>query len=89
MKNQIHLELGKHTLEQRGVGDRSGKFAEDEPVQRRIERRQVNRDDRASRAGQPCDQAVADLSAGAGHEDDWSTHAETILVSRRSAGLAV
>ncbi len=76
VKDQVHLELGQDALEQRAVGDRAGELAKDEPVQRRIERREIDGDNRAAGAGQPGDQAVADLAAGAGHQGDGSTHEE-------------
>ena len=44
-----------------------------------VERREIDRDDRTARAGQPGDQAVADLAAGAGHERYGCAHEGTIL----------
>ena len=64
-KIEIDLELREHALEQVGVGNRAGELAVHQLVQVGVERRQIDGDDRAAGAGQPRDQAVADLAAGA------------------------
>ena len=70
VEDAIDLELGEDALEQRRVEDRAGELARDQPGQRRIERLQVERDDRlAAVGGERGDQAVADLAVGAGDEN--------------------
>ena len=55
----------------------------DERRQRRVERRDVERDDRRGAAArQALDQAVADLAAGAGDQDDGLAHRKIILNAR-------
>ena len=82
MEDEIDLELREHALEQVGVGNRAGELAMHQPVQVGVERRQIDRDDRTARAGQPRDQPVADLTAGAGHERDWCPHSWTVSTGR-------
>ena len=43
VEDQIDLELGEHALEQGAVGDRAGELALDQAVQRRVERREIDR----------------------------------------------
>ena len=74
MKNQIDLELGEDALEEAGIENRSEELALHQAGQRRIERREVERDDRAAARGEPCDQAVANFAARPGDEDDWLPH---------------
>ena len=45
VEDQVHLELGQDALEQTGIEDRPEELALDEGRQRRVERRQVERDD--------------------------------------------
>ena len=57
------------------VEDRARVLLRDERRLRRVERLQVERDDRAAAvARQALDQAVADLAAGAGDQDDGLAH---------------
>jgi hypothetical protein len=71
VENEVHLELGQDALEQVVVEDRARVLLLDQGRLRRIERLQVEGDDRAAAVpGEPLDQAVADLAAGAGNEHD-------------------
>ena len=49
MKHAIDFELGEHAIEQARVGNRAGELARDERPERRVERRDVERDDRTRR----------------------------------------
>ena len=48
--------------------------------QRRVERGDVERDDRRVGRGQPRDEAVADFAAGAGDQDDRLPHVREIVI---------
>jgi hypothetical protein len=74
MEDEIDLEFRQHSLEQVGIGDRSGELAIDQLVESRIERREIDRHDRPPAAGEPRDQAMADLSTGPGDERDRRAH---------------
>ena len=74
MKDQIDFELGEDALEEAGIENRSEELALDLAGQRRIERREVERDDGAAARGEPCDQAVANFAARPRDEDDWLPH---------------
>ena len=72
MEHEVDLELGEDALEQRRVEDRAGELAVDHaaraPGSSGVE---VERDDgSAAVSGEARDEAVADLAAGAGDEDD-------------------
>ena len=74
VEDEIDLELREHALEQVGVGDRAGELAAHE--RRRLASsgaRSMVTIGRAG-AGQPRDQAVADLAAGPGHQRDGRPH---------------
>ena len=61
VEDEVDLELGQDALEQRRVEDRPDELALDQRRQRRVERREIERDDGARALGrQPLDQAVAD-----------------------------
>jgi hypothetical protein len=85
MVDRIDLELRHDALEQRVIEYRAGELALHEAGQRRLERVDVQRDDGAIAAGrQPFDQAVADLAAGAGDEDNrFANHAEAPVTAGR------
>ena len=71
------------------IENRAGDLAVDLPGDRGIERREVERDDRAvGLLGEAIDQAVADLAAGAGDEHDRFAHARIIL-KRHASPFAV
>ena len=55
MQDQVDLELREHPLEEGRIGDRTGEFAGDELAERRIERRDVDGDDRSAGSSQPAD----------------------------------
>ena len=64
MEDEVHLELGEDALEQPAsrIEPRNSRWTSGAQVG--VERREVERDDRAGRvAGEPRDEAVADLAA--------------------------
>ena len=77
MKDQLDLELREDPLEGASIENRAGDLAIDLAGNRGIERREVERDDRAlGLLGKAIDQSVADLAAGAGDEHDGFAHAQ-------------
>ena len=75
MENAIDFELGQHAIEQTPVGYRADVFARDEGCQRRVERVDVERDDRPTVRRKARDERMTDFAACACDEDDWFTHA--------------
>ena len=73
VKHLLDLELGEDPFEQVDVGDRAGELARDERRERRIERADVDGDDRRAGSREAGDEAVTDFAAGAGDEDDRFT----------------
>jgi hypothetical protein len=74
VEDAVDLELGEHPLEQADIGNRSGELAGDARRQRRVERADVECDDRRAGFGEPRDEAVADLAAGPGDQNNRFTH---------------
>ena len=48
MEDEVDFELGEDALEQVGIGNRAGELAERHPAEGRVERRDVDGDDRAA-----------------------------------------
>ena len=75
VEDRVDLEFRENAVEDRAVEDRARELAGDERGERRLERLEVQRDDRARAGrGEARDEAVADLAAGAGDEDDGFSH---------------
>ena len=83
--HRVDLELRHDALEQRVIEDRARELALHPVRQRRLQRVDVEGDDRALAAGrQPLDEAVADLPAGAGNEDNrFANHADAPVTAGR------
>ena len=79
VEDELDLKLRQDALEHAAVENRSGDLAVDLQRDGRIEPGDVERDDSAlGLAGQPIDEAVSDLAAGAGDEYDGFAHARII-----------
>ena len=90
MEDELDLELGEHALEHAAIENRAGDLAVDLAGDRRIETRDVERDDGAVRlAGEPLDETVTDLAAGAGDEHDWFAHRANYTEATMSLWLAL
>ena len=84
MKHQLDAKFRQHPLEHAAIEDRSRNLAIDLGGDRAVEPVQIERHDGAIAAlGEPRDQPVANLAAGAGDEDNWFAHARIILVFRQ------
>jgi len=80
VKHQLHLELSEDSLEDALVENRPGDLAIDLRRDGRLEPGDVERDDGPrGLTGQPFDETVPDLAAGAGDEHHGFTHAGIIL----------
>ena len=67
-------------LQAPAIQDRSGDLAIDFPRNGRVERRDIQRDDRSMRlSGQALDETVSDLASRAGDEHHGFAHARIIL----------
>src|SRR5262249_20325898 len=75
VKNQVNFGLGEDALERGLVENRSGDFALNLSLERRLERRDVERDDRPCAVGsQPLDEAVANFAVSARNENNRFAH---------------
>jgi hypothetical protein len=80
VKHQLHLELGKGSLEDALVENRPRDLAIDLCRDGWFEAGDVERDDGPrGLTGQPFDETVSDLAAGAGDEHHGFAHAGIIL----------
>ncbi len=87
MEDELDLELREDALEHAAVENRPGDLAIDLQRDGRIEPGDVERDDSAlGLSGQPIDETVADLAAGAGDEDYGFAHWRIIPDRSRAAG---
>src|ERR1041384_7176899 len=74
MEDEIDLELGEHALENPLVGDRSRELAAHLARQCRLERCDIDGDDRSSRLREAIDEAVPYFPARPRHEHGRSAH---------------
>src|SRR6185369_167074 len=74
MEDEIDFELGEHALENPLVGDRSRELAAHLARQCRLERCDIDGDDRSSRLREAIDEAVPYFPARPRHEHGRSAH---------------
>jgi hypothetical protein len=80
VEDQFDAELRQHALEQTAIEDRAGDLPIHFAGNRGIQTAHVERDNRAlPLLGEPRDQSVTNLAAGAGDEHDRFAHARIIL----------
>ena len=69
MEDQIDFEFREDAFEKPAIGNRAREFTADQARQRRLQRRDVERDNRAAFAGERVEQPVADFAVGPRHEN--------------------
>ena len=69
VEDQIDLEFREDAFQKPAIGNRAREFTTNQAGQRRLQGRDVERDNRAPIAGETRQQAVADFAVGARYEN--------------------
>ena len=88
MEDQIDFELREDALEKPAVDDRSGEFPAHQPRQRRLERSDVERNNRPAFGCQAREKPVADFAVGPRNQNRGCAHGNVFVGRSLRSGPA-